>query len=385
MALNDNLAPSSFSEVWKALRHLWIAPGMLHASSQYGKMFKTVVKNEFIETANNQVSVYLEKLGKQFPWLQTEKHIKEIEYLRSHIRDKMPDSLPLLVQEKREETPNDVLFILQENADMAVEIEIEQQAQQELEVSLQTHAEEESDLNLEDARRAHFIDFKDITELDDNSIRSYYYFKLPRFPLSLYLFKQPEFQPLADAFKDILITLDVFSWPSGECSVKALRLFGKYRTPIHYLQIENEDTVTIMNQQRASDWFANTMKPIWDSSLNKLVIKDEPIPLYSLSHKFLDLRMAPKSIAKQKSLMAKVVKVKFLNGETHYNKEEQIALKQWLQESGPTLMRQFFINHVLMNRPDIVAAFPGSILARIFKELIAEENLKKGAIKIRIL
>jgi hypothetical protein len=71
-----------------------------------------------------------------------------------------------------------------------------------------------------------------------------------------------------------------------------------------------------------------------------------------------------------KEVKLKILKVKFLNGETHYDNDEIEMLKTWLDDSGPEEMRELFEKHVLAESPLKANAYKKSVLQKIFRDLI---------------
>ena len=65
----------------------------------------------------------------------------------------------------------------------------------------------------------------------------------------------------------------------------------------------------------------------------------------------------------------KVVKVKFLNGDSHYSQQELELLREWFKQEGPKEMRTLYLKHILSGFPHKTIQFQGSPLDKLFKEL----------------
>ena len=147
---------------------------------------------------------------------------------------------------------------------------------------------------------------------------------------------------VASLFPDIFISINILEWQSAE-SLDAVYLLGSYRTPFHHLFI-NGDNVTLVSAQDFSAAYENDKEAY-----------------YNLHLGFNDRLKKPTTAALQK-----IVKLKFLNGESSYSKDELDFLKNWISEAGSRKMSHFFTSIILNNQPDKYAAFNGSMLQKTF-------------------
>src|SRR4029077_8430949 len=68
----------------------------------------------------------------------------------------------------------------------------------------------------------------------------------------------------------------------------------------------------------------------------------------------------------QSEAFAKIVKIKFLNGDCDYTLAEQAILRPWLKGHGLTKMQELFVKQILRGFPSKAEAYRGSALERIF-------------------
>jgi hypothetical protein len=153
-------------------------------------------------------------------------------------------------------------------------------------------------------------------------------------------------QEYASLFEGILISMNVLEWEKEEKKLTGLQLFGLHRTPFHHLFIQGDRVELVA-------------APDYTEEYDK-----RKHAYYNLTLGFND----PKKKLSKKAF-EKVVKIKFLNGETSYSQQEYEFLKSWIQTSGVAKLKKFFTQIVLNNQPDKAAAFIGSALQRLFAEL----------------
>ena len=234
--------------------------------------------------------------------------------------------------------------------------EVEQAAQVETQVS--TEIEAEGDNQLEEIILG-FVDKpnwkrvatlpaipsgsrkKGITEMDEARVEEGFNF-IPLFPLADQMKMEPDLEIYQALFKGIDISINVLEWKQGE--PEKMCLLGAHRTPFNHLIIER-DNVTLFSQLEE--------------------ITNNP--------NYYNLTLGFKDPARQLSPAAfeKIVKLKFLNGESSFTKKEIAVLESWLTKSGVDKMETLYLKHILKYQHDKKIAFEGSNLERLFKKLKA--------------
>lgn len=328
---NESIAPAQYQSAFEALKDLWIKSGCLSTDTLYGKIPFKRPKLEIVQEEEARCKKFLSELYDRLPWIaQADTPLQDkmdaIDALHEHI-------VPLL--------PDEIVHP-EQDTEQAVELEQEQEVEQELENQLETQNErQEENISLDPGRYGNYQDFRTLTS-DVFGIKN----KTPRFNLSAYLEHDPELASSAAAFNDVDISLNAFSWTEGGTpTVQSLQLFGQYRTPLHFVDVQG-DRVTILSQKDVS------------------ARSDHP-GIYNLSFGYCNRADTTLSAAARK----KIVKIKFINGEAHYSKVELRVLEEWLQEAGPSLMREFFISNILSGFPCKTAAYQHSPLQRLFSRL----------------
>lgn len=334
---NSVLKAAEYLQLFKELRTLWIKPGTSDANQLYGNIAFERLTSEIVIDEKSKCDAFLKKVFQQCPWLEEKgislkASLEQIDELISRVQSSLP---------KRTVHPE---------MDAELSIEVEQQQEEEVEREVELEVQEEilnSEMRLKRSTERGYFDVEQLT--DDLLSKD----KVVRFPLKLYFEKNPELVPFAKAFDDLDVTLHVFAVPKEAQSVRLLQLFGIYRTPLHFVDIEG-DRVTILSQTDASN------------ALLGGFIKGPG--LYNLGLGFCKKVEKPSLVVQKK-----IVKVKFLNGDTHYTVEESRLLSDWLKEAGPKLMKQLFIKRILAGFPMKAAAYHGSVLHKIFNKLIKKK------------
>lgn len=331
---NPTLPPEQYHKGFKALKKLWIKPGIHTADELYGKIIYERPMGEIVKEERESCEEFLKQLFRDLPWLeQNAIHLDDQLKSTDELITKIEDALPAQALHPE----------LDADQSTEVEQEVEQELEQELELETQNEIQGEN-RELEEYLQN---SFDDIAKIDSDRIRKTY--QCPRFALSQFLNRDAVLKKYSEAFSDLDVSLNVFAWPktpgySYEFNVSALQFFGQYRTPLHFVLVEGEK-VTLINQNEASRFEARP-------------------GLYNLAFGFCNITDNPSDAVRKK-----IVKSKFLNGDSHYSQEEQALLKEWLEEAGPEEMRQLFVNHILSGFPQKTAAYQGSALQTTFREL----------------
>ena len=108
-----------------------------------------------------------------------------------------------------------------------------------------------------------------------------------------------------------------------------------------------------------------------------LVIKENNIILFSQLEditsdpNYYNLTLGFKDPSRQLSPAAfeKIVKIKFLDGESSFTTKELAFLEKWFTEAGVENMETLYLKYILKYQADKKIAFEGSNLQRLFKKL----------------
>jgi hypothetical protein len=156
-----------------------------------------------------------------------------------------------------------------------------------------------------------------------NQVQGILHFRLlgdiPSFSVKSYFEEEPELKPYAKAFEGIDMTCNVLEW---NVEAKTFKFFGETRIPFHHLLIQNEKVI-IMTQEEAK------------------IYRDKD-DFYNLTIGYNDRR---KKLTEKE--MLQIVLIKFLNGESQFNKNELKLLKGWLLEQDAHKMKDFYEKFVI--------------------------------------
>ncbi|PJD95658.1 MAG: hypothetical protein CK425_08120 [Parachlamydia sp.] len=329
------LVNNAFTKVEKeqAFQHLaktWIAEGNILPKDLYGTICHEEDSAIVMQDLQAKFMDKVEEIFTALPFLETKGIPKKA--ASEEINDickKYTGSLTAKVFVPLRAMDSDQTVETEQETEMQTETELETQEQQEIEnVNLGLH----DGMGLAPQKLAQFK-FEDFNH------------PTPFFTLQEYLALNPVLKNYAAAFEGVHLTLNVFEWPSEKPRPEDLKLFGNYRIPFHFVEVQNDNTVVILSQHEA---------------------KQRKETAYNLAFGFYD-----ESKPVSEELLEKIVKVEFLNGESSYSKKKQEILKKWFQEQGPEKMRTLFQQHILAGFPEKTAAYSNSHLQNIFKEMAA--------------
>lgn len=324
--MRSDLSPKRRKKVFELLKETWIKDAQGSARALYGAPAMERPSSEVIEEEKVKCRTLLTTLKERLPFLQSE--IAEVE------KEIEPLAARTLKRVHRQ--------IISPIADDAETVEIEQEAETsvQMDVEMDTQsASEDEEMKLASHEGRFIIEVEDLTPKIFNARDN---MELPLFPLEKQMEREAELSEFAPYFKDIRISLNVLAWRKGEKDYKKARLLGAYRTPFHNLIVEG-DKVQLLS---ATGY-------------------DKELPVnYNLFLGFLDRKKELTQAA-----FEKIVKIKFLNGESTFNKRELEFLKQWITEAGRDKMLKL-LGIIYSNRPDRAAAFAGSPLHKLMAQII---------------
>ncbi|CRX37687.1 DUF3638 domain-containing protein [Estrella lausannensis] len=326
--LNEEIKPEAKLQAFVFLKEEWVKPTNLPARERYGKQPAMMDSQEVIK-GDYQASIdKINMLFTKMPWLEEvglskAKYLGQAEEIVSHLKNNVPKELP---------SPAGDL-----DSDQTVEVEVK--AETETQTELET---EEASAKPSPEKQGFFRSTQGFTKYgtfqnflkqpispSDNQFEKNFYCKnqdssCPSFSLKSYLESDPKLKGLSSAFEGIDITANILDWTYKGDKLEAshFNLFGNHSPSIHHLDIR-EGKITVMSAEEAQS-------------------KRSADEYYNLTLGFND---PSKQLTESERL--KIVKIKFLNGESQYSPDETELLKKWLQSQGPKKMQDFYENYVL--------------------------------------
>lgn len=162
--------------------------------------------------------------------------------------------------------------------------------------------------------------------------------EIPVFPLDTYLETDNTLKPYTAAFKGIHICSNVLQWSDQN---DHFALLGSFRTEYSHLLVDG-DKVTLLTQNEAKKFVSDPN-------------------YYNLSLGFTDPN---KKLTRDQ--LFNIVKLKFLNGESQFSKQEIEMLKDWFKPEGIEKMQKLYLEHVINGYPQKIARYQNSPLQKLF-------------------
>lgn len=330
-------AKSSIAEMRSAvdlLQEEWIKETSKRPSELFGVISS---KEESVEVVKMEKEKYLQRivaLHEQLPFLEgcsgnQEQACLAIEEICSSVVSALPAKVTVPLRDT--------------DADNTVEVE--QQLRTETQTELQVQQQRQTN-TIKLGSTSHY-EFKYYSLDKWSAVEDKKFTFVPYFSLQDYCSKDQTFAALKNSFAGINVSLNALAWPKENPSLSNIKLLGPHRTPLHFIEILDNGEVIILSQDdaRAKIESYNSHR------------------LYHLNFGFFDSR---RDLSKE--LQAKLIQIKFLNGESSYNKAELKLLKKWIRQEGPVLMREFFCKQILAGFPDKAAAYSRSNLRDLFQK-----------------
>lgn len=338
--MSGKLTDQEEIEATKLLKLLWVKPANQEPRLLYGKLAKEKEAAKAVEEEKVRAVALIKRCFEALPsYRETplEAYLNEVNDITNKLEKLLP---PKLMNKDLDD-------------DQSVEMEVEQEVEQEVEAEM-----EESKEQLDTALGLKAINtFSRITDFEDQDKKNYV-------SLNLFFKSQAKYEIYAEAFEGIDTSINVFQFAkegysnidsSKKIPLSNLKFFGPYRTPLHHVGVRKDGTIMLLSHK--------------DAEQPK---KDEQgdLKLYNLTLGPIDpMEVSPKTFER-------IVKVKFLNGESNYSKKELEVLRAWIgEEEVATEMRDFFIKEVLSGLPQKKTAYnSGSDLQKLFRDLEIEQS-----------
>lgn len=340
--MNEKLNPEAQAQAVRYLMHVWIKPTTQSARNLYGVLPREAPAEEVLKIDIENAIEKVNEIYKKMPWLEKagisqQECLDEIHQIVQKIQEYLPDQLQLPSKEIDDDQTVEVERELKLETETETELEVEEVAQDAVTLIYQVRGNslrpvegfEEAKALLEGKR----------LELRTMKMKEFDFNYWPVFSLSSYLVTDPVLKKYAEAFENINIVMDVL-----EGTDQGYHLLGTKRTPFHHLMID-KDQITLLTQNEAEKYFG------------------EP-NYYNLTLGFKNPEMKLSPVAQYA-----VTKIKFLNGESQYSREELQYLKLWFKTKGIKEMRTLFEDHVLKGFPLKAAKYQNSSLQRVFNEM----------------
>ncbi|MCB1149303.1 MAG: hypothetical protein KDK48_03985, partial [Chlamydiia bacterium] len=332
--ISDKLTADEKSKALKALRSLWIKPAIIPPRKLYGKVATMEDAQKVAKTEGNHAKDTVSALIRELPFLA-----KVGVTMRSASAE-----IDMIVGHKAPNLPDKVLMPKEVDADQSVEVETSTEQEQEIQVEQEEQTEstfhELGQLLSQDTfeRCDSIEDFQGKIEY----ARRYYVRTNPAIDLSLFMESREQMAPVAKAFKGLAVSANMFNWEDRKRApkIEEMELFGSYRKPFHYLTA-NGIAVSVAENGTAQNITLDTRN-----------MDDQEL--------------------------LRVVQMKFLDGQSRFDKRERPLLKEWLEANDVEALKKFYIGQVLNGKPDKAARFQGSDLMRIFLELGTKKAPKKA-------
>jgi len=327
--VNKAISLEQKKKTFEFLSEEWIKDSCKRPGAVYGALTYKEHSQKVLDDERQRYMDRIDEIFKELPFLEAsgislEKEKDAVDAIIHRLEAFLQERLPVPLRDMDD--------------DQTVEIEQETQTETETELEVQEHQETKR-VSLGEIYSVNLIFHKELTpEIFNPGLA------LPYFSLKTYLEQDEKLKQFADAFEGIALTLNVLEWPKKDARIIDLKLLGAHRTPFHFVKEDEEGRVIILNQHDAS-----------------MSVDD----LYNLTLGYYD-KEKPVSDA----FLRKVVKIKFLNGDSSFTKKEIAFLREWIEEQGPEEMLAFYQQHILAGFPEKAAAYCQSNLKDLFGELL---------------
>lgn len=347
--MRNDIDADKREELFKLLPTMWREPGYQGAKELYGTITSEIETHKALEQQLAASRKQIEQIFLAAPWLgQNEWSENNYLTLAESIIDRLKDSLAPSILGK-------------ENAgEQTLEIEQEQETETQAQTETETETMTKSSLKFADLRNGIikpkdaklqpytcFLEAKQACSDKDESQIDH----IPTFSLHSYLEQDDELKEYAKDFKGIDSTINVLNWISHEFlksnpyfknSDNSFRLLDGNVTPFKYLYLQDDKAIMLSHYESAA--------------------RQNNPHLYNITLGYLDDKQ---QVTEQQ--MLKIIKIKFLRGESSYTKQEFAILTQWLEQAGKEKMRKLYLNHILKGSAEKFAAYRSSNLYSFFQ------------------
>lgn len=332
--LDEKVTEKQSRQAFKLLKSTWISKTYKSPADMYG----TIPIFEKSSKVINEEALRAEKLVKDLflkcSWL------KKLDFKQKSLTDEIS-----AISKRKVALPEFVTFA-EGDEDQAAEAQQEKEQEAEKEQEKETLQELMPD-GKELGRKSG--DIEEYPDWNQKFITDY--FNIPSFPVSKYLAKDEdkELMQFQDFFEGINMTFNVPEWFEtsfgGVDEKTSFKLLGNVRIPFQYVLIDGEK-ITLLSQLEAD---------------NEKLKKNQA--LYHLTLGYIQKPGKPLTAAAKE----KITKLKFLNGESFFSKEEQIIMSNLINKHGKAKIMALH-KKILSGYPMKAEQFQGSILQKLLSD-----------------
>jgi hypothetical protein len=322
--LDDTISLKNKEKALGLLIDTWIKPTQLTPSILYGAPPMQALSHVVIDDEGEKAKRFLLKVKEQMPLLKN-----KIDPCLLEIND--------AIERTKTKVHPKIICHLSEDAGT---VEIEQDVKATTHVTVET---ESSGYDLSGTRGFCKGLMKRVSDISNSSLTAS---SVAVFPLQRAMERDKSLKDFAKEFEGIEISINILEWGRYDNNKLNMQLVGTGRIPFHHLLVKG-DEVTLL-----SAYEEQLQNPNY----------------YNIYLGYKDPKKQPSRGAAQK-----IVKLKFLNGESSYTTEERLFLKLWIHEAnkrhGAKSMEKLFLKVILNNQIDKKKHFEGSALEDLFREL----------------
>lgn len=315
--MHERTTPAQAKEAQEVFHKLWIKQTTKSLRETYGVIPMMCETSKLMDEETKKCRQFLEDAFQALPWLHGQ---VQKDALQSNLAE---------VSQRRENLPRYRMAPERDDEQM-MEVEQEQETERQMELE-NVQAHQTDNIVLGHRKSSGFIEADRPTVEMLNQTEG----DCPRFPLPSCFELDPELREFASAFAGIKISQNVLEWTQGAKDVSQLKLLGNYRTPFHFAKVSRcGSQVTLITEQEAGHY-----KGVYNLTLGFLNADD---------------RVTSEGLEK-------IVKLRFLNGESDYDAEQRKVLVRWIEQQGKDKMRRLF-TRIARGYPQKASRFQGSTL-----------------------
>lgn len=337
---------------YAVLEKTWIKTVALSASEQFSTIPTEVDAADDVAVQLSKCKSFIQQCYEECPFLESIKTLEDC-YQEFIAIEKQIQHAPEAPSSSSSEAKNPAKYFLppkvlapERAGDETVDLETDIHIDTDKELQTQ-NLQERKGLSL--GFQAGDIAKKRSAAIEQELFAQIYSHDLPVFPLDVVLDTIEPLKPYAGLFEGIDITLNMLQWPiANQATVEDIKLFGPNRFPIQTIAFDH-----YYNEEKASGTLI--VSEFEDRKLNS--IRYDRVLGFKRKGNMLT--------AKQ---LNHLVKIKFLNGDAQYTKQERRVLKRWIELSGRERMREFFEKHILSGFPLKAAVYKNSALYKYLNE-----------------
>ena len=349
--INSKLQPQARAQAFQYLRTYWLKPSIFTSRELYGQLTKDLPSEEVLKKDKTECLLTIKDIYAKLPWLaqigpSQDYCLNEVE---ARLFTRVQNSLPVMLQIPPKNMENDQT------------VEIEQEIKSETHKENQTQMENQSSLQNKDTPLAFvwgdkFRDFQSFSEAlqvlrslkdsygafrNSHHLRCFSIKEISLFPLNSFLKNDMDLNAYRSAFEGIHLSVNVLEWSEDR---NYFELLGSRRMDFHHLLVK-DSKVTLLSHVEAEKY------------------RNSP-DYYNLTLGFNDPKKTP-----SKDEAYKIVKLKFLNGDSHFSLEEIAFLRVWFKSQGVDKMKNLYLKFILSGYPEKTTQYNNSTLQRLFAEL----------------